>query len=125
MTARTVLVIDDHGGFRVTARRVLERDGWTVVGEAVDGRSGLVAAAALAPDVVLLDIGLPDVDGFEVAERLSQANDAPSIVLISSRDRDAYGDRIPKSRAIGFLSKTELDGPALRSLVSGAGGPRT
>ena len=118
MTPRTILVVDDHGGFRATARRLLERDGWTVVGEAVDGRSGLAAATALAPDVVLLDVGLPDVDGFEVAELLARAKDAPSIVLTSSRDLETYGERVRVSRAIGFLSKTELDGPALRSLVS-------
>ena len=122
MTASTILVIDDHGGFRATARRMLERDGWTVVGEAADGRTGLAAVAELAPDVVLLDIGLPDIDGFDVAERLASAgtSDAPSVVLISSRDRSDYGDRLPRSRAAGFLSKDELDGPTLRSLVTRA-----
>lgn len=119
VTASTILVIDDHGGFRATARRMLERDGWTVVGEAADGRSGLAAVAELAPDVVLLDIGLPDVDGFEVAEHLAQRADAPSIVLVSSRDRTSYGERITESRAAGFLSKDELDGPTVRSLVTG------
>ena len=118
MTASTILVIDDHGGFRATARRMLERDGWTVVGEAADGRSGLAAAADLAPDVVLLDVGLPDVDGFDVAEHLARRVDPPAIVLISSRDRAAYGERLRSSRAVGFLSKDELDGQALRSLVA-------
>ena len=117
--ASTILVIDDHGGFRATARRMLERDGWTVVGEAADGRSGLAAVAELAPDVVLLDIGLPDVDGFEVAEHLARRADAPSIVLVSSRDRTAYGQRINESRAAGFLSKDQLDGRTVRSLVTG------
>ena len=122
MTTSTILVIDDHGGFRATARRMLERDGWTVVGEAADGRSGLAAAAALAPDVVLLDIGLPDIDGFDVAERLASAGaaDPPSVVLVSSRDRGAYGDRVHRSGAVGFLSKDELDGGTLRSLVTRA-----
>lgn len=120
VTAPTILVIDDHSGFRATARRMLERDGWTVVGEAADGRSALAAVAELAPDVVLLDIGLPDVDGFEVAERLAGGPDAPSIVLVSSRDRAAYGERINASRAAGFLSKDEIDGHALRSLVAGS-----
>lgn len=119
VTPSTILVIDDHGGFRATARRMLERDGWTVVGEAADGRSGLAAVAELAPDVVLLDIGLPDVDGFEVAEHIAGRADAPSIVLVSSRDRTAYGQRIDESRAVGFLSKDELDGRTVRSLVTG------
>jgi DNA-binding NarL/FixJ family response regulator len=103
--ASTILVIDDHAGFRATARRMLERDGWTVVGEAADGESGLAAAAALAPDVVVLDIGLPDVDGF---------------VLVSSRDLAAYGDRVRRSPAVGFVSKDQLDGRIVRSLVTGS-----
>ena len=117
MTRPTVLVIDDHGGFRATARRLLERDGWCVVGEAADGRTGLEASAALTPDVVLLDIGLPDVDGFEVAERLAATHEPPSIVLISSRDPETYRERVRSSPASGFLPKHELDGASLRLLV--------
>jgi DNA-binding NarL/FixJ family response regulator len=122
VTASTILVIDDHGGFRATARRMLERDGWTVVGEAADGRSGLAAAAELAPDVVLLDIGLPDIDGFAVAERLATSASATAVVLISSRDPEAYRDRVRTSRVAGFIAKDRLDGAALRSLV-GPGRP--
>jgi DNA-binding NarL/FixJ family response regulator len=117
VTRPTILVVDDHRGFRATARRLLERDGWSVVGEAVDGRGGLAAAATLAPDVVLLDIGLPDIDGFVVAERIAQTGDAPSIVLISSRDQEAYRDRVRTSPAAGFIAKDELDGAALRLLL--------
>jgi DNA-binding NarL/FixJ family response regulator len=120
VTAPTILVIDDHGGFRATARRVLERDGWSVVGEAADGRSGLAAVEALAPDVVLLDIGLPDIDGFQLAEVLAASADAPSIVLVSSRDEETYRARLRTSPVAGFLAKDALDGTALRSLVAGA-----
>jgi DNA-binding NarL/FixJ family response regulator len=122
VTGPTILVVDDHGGFRATARRLLERDGWTVVGEAADGRGGLEAAAALSPDVVLLDIGLPDLDGFVVAERLASRPGGPSVVLVSSRDRDAYRDRIRTSPVAGFIAKEQLDGAALRSLL-GQGRP--
>jgi DNA-binding NarL/FixJ family response regulator len=122
VTRPTILVIDDHGGFRATVRRLLERDGWSVVGEAIDGRTGLVAAASLTPDVVLLDIGLPDLDGFAVAERLAAADDAPSIVLISSRDAETYRERVRSSPATAFLAKHELDGAALRSLLGMAPG---
>ena len=97
VTRPTILVVDDHGGFRATAKRLLESDGWAVVGEAIDGSSAMAAAAALAPDVVLLDIGLPDVDGFVVAERLAAAADAPSIILVSSRDHEAYRERVQAS----------------------------
>jgi len=119
MTSPTVLVVDDHAGFRATARRMLERDGWTVVGEAADGSTALTEAAALRPDVVLLDVGLPDADGFGVADDLASQNaGGPAIVLISSRDRSAYGGRIAASPALGFIAKDDLDGPALRALLA-------
>ena len=121
MNAPTVLVVDDHAGFRATARRLLEGDGWTVIGEAEDAASALTAVSALQPDVVLLDIGLPGIDGFEVAERLAVATDGgPAVVLVSSRDRSAYGGRLAASPAIGFVAKDELDGPGLRALVAEA-----
>ncbi len=123
MTLRTILVVDDHAGFRATARRLLERDGWTVVGEAEDGASALVAVAALSPDVVLLDIGLPDIDGFVVAERLAAgAGDTPAVVLVSSRDLGAYGSRVATSSALGFIAKDDLVGGRLRAMVAGAAG---
>jgi DNA-binding NarL/FixJ family response regulator len=119
MRAPTILVVDDHAGFRATARRLLERDGWTVVGEARDGATALAAAQALTPDVVLLDIGLPDIDGFAVAERLVAAGgDGPAVVLISSRERQAFGGRVSASSALGFVAKGDLDGPELRALVA-------
>jgi two-component system nitrate/nitrite response regulator NarL len=118
--SRRFLVVDDHAGFRATARRLLEAEGWSVVGEAADGASALAAAAALRPDAVLLDVGLPDIDGFAVAERLA-ADGTPGIVLVSSRDRGAYSTRIASSVAIGFIAKAELDGDGLRALLSSAG----
>ncbi|HEV8280630.1 MAG TPA: response regulator [Candidatus Limnocylindrales bacterium] len=123
MTARTILVVDDHAGFRATARRLLERDGWTVVGEAADGAAALAAVAALAPDVVLLDIGLPDIDGFVVTERLAAgAGDTPAVVLVSSRDLGTYGARVATSSALGFIAKDDLVGGRLRAMVAGAAG---
>ena len=114
----TILVVDDHAGFRATARRLLERDGWTVVGEAEDGLSALRAASSLRPDVVLLDIGLPGPDGFWVADHLSLDARGPVIVLVSSREADAYGDRIAMSPALGFLAKSDLDSARLRAMVA-------
>jgi DNA-binding NarL/FixJ family response regulator len=126
MRSPTVLVVDDHAGFRATARRLLERDGWTVVGEAADGSTALAAAASLAPDLVLVDIGLPDIDGFAVAERLAagraRGTPAPAVVLISSRDRTTYGSRVDASPALGFVAKDELDGARLFALVARANG---
>ena len=81
--ATSVLIVDDHPGFRASARMLLEAEGYDVVGEAGDGQAGLEAAAELHPDVVLLDIQLPDMDGFEVAAGLtangSLAGDRPDL----------------------------------------------
>lgn len=116
----TILIIDDHSGFRVQARAILEADGFIVVGEADDGASGLAAARAMHPDLVLLDIGLPDIEGFEVARELSADGPPPLVVLTSSREASSYGPRLTSSGAFGFIPKDELSGPAIRALVDGA-----
>ena len=115
--ALTVLIVDDHAGFRRSARARLQADGYVVVGEAADGTSALAESARLRPDVVLLDIQLPDIDGFEVARRLSAGTDPPAVVLISSRDAEAYGPRIGASPVRGFLPKRRLTGSALADLM--------
>jgi DNA-binding NarL/FixJ family response regulator len=114
---QTVLVVDDHEGFRTYARAFLDREGFDVVGEAVDARSAVVEARRLQPDVVLLDIQLPDGDGFEVARRLAADPRPPAIVLISTRDAADYGDRIAASGARGFILKSRLSGAAVRELL--------
>ena len=113
--SRRCLVVDDHAGFRAAARRLLESEGWEVVGEAWDGASALDAAATLRPDVVLLDIGLPDVDGFAVAEGLAAGS--ADVVLVSSRDPEAFAARISASPVRGFIAKADLDGASLRGLL--------
>ncbi len=112
----TVLIIDDHASFRVQARALLEADGFAVVGEAEDGTSGLEAARLLRPDVVLLDLGLPDVEGFEVARSLAGDPAPPMVVLTSGRDAGDFGPRLSSSRAVGFIAKEELSGAAIRAL---------
>jgi DNA-binding NarL/FixJ family response regulator len=114
----TVLIVDDHPGFRSAARALLEADGFDVVGEAANGESGLAAAARLRPGLVLLDIQLPDLDGFEVARRLSQAGDPPAVVLVSSRAASSYRRRLVDSPALGFVAKSELSGAALSALLA-------
>jgi DNA-binding NarL/FixJ family response regulator len=115
--ATTVLIVDDHAAFRVAARRVLERAGYEVVAAAADGETALRAVADLRPDVVVLDVQMPGIDGFEVAARLSEAGDAPAIVLISSRDSADFGGLVGASGARGFILKDELSGPALAALL--------
>ena len=117
--ASTVLIVDDHPSFRATARALLEADGFDVVGEARDGREGVELATRLHPDVVLLDVQLPDSTGFEVAAEIASANGTePSVVLVSSRDGSDYGEQISASGARGFVAKGELSGAAIRSLLT-------
>ena len=114
----SVLIVDDHPSFRATARALLESEGYDVVGEAEDGESALAAVASLRPALVLLDVQLPDMDGFEVAARLQEDRDSPTIVLTSSRDGCEFGSLVETSGARGFIPKAELSGAALAALLS-------
>ena len=113
----TVLIVDDHDGFRRSARALLEAEGFAVVGDAADGASAIAAVERLRPDVVLLDVQLPAMDGFAVAEQLAAAAHPPRVVLISSREAAAYGPRVSAAPVCGFLAKRELSGEALAALV--------
>jgi DNA-binding NarL/FixJ family response regulator len=116
-TVLRVLIVDDHAGFRQRARALLEGDGFDVVGEAASGAEALAAAAELHPDLVLLDVQLPDLDGFEVARRLEGANGGAAIVLTSSRDRSDYGSLLTESPVRGFVPKAELSGAVITALL--------
>jgi DNA-binding NarL/FixJ family response regulator len=114
---QTVLIVDDHPSFRASARAILEADGFDIVGEAEDGATGLTMLRALRPDVVLLDVQLPDMSGFDVCVECGDL-DSTSVVLVSSRDATDYGDLIQSSGARGFVPKAELSGAAITSLIS-------
>jgi CheY-like chemotaxis protein len=114
---RTVLIVDDHAPFRRLARRVLETGGFNVVGEAVDGASAVPAVAALRPEVVLVDVVLPDIDGFEVAELLRREPAPPLVILTSSRERADLGARLEAPTAHRFLPKSEFSSAALEALL--------
>ena len=114
---QTVLIVDDHEGFRSQARRLLDAAGFRVVGEAKDGTSALESARRLRPAIVLLDVQLPDVDGFEVARRLADAGIDTATVLISTRDSTSYRRRLAASPARGFISKSDLSGASLAALA--------
>jgi CheY-like chemotaxis protein len=116
--AITVLVVDDHAAFRASVRRLLELDGFAVVGEAPNGETGLRMARELDPDLVLLDVGLPDLSGFDVAEKLAPGR--TNVVLVSSRDQKDLGRRVHESGALGFISKEQLSGDAILDLVERA-----
>jgi DNA-binding NarL/FixJ family response regulator len=112
-----VLIVDDHPSFRSAARLLLEHEGFEVVGEAEDGESGLRASTDLHPDVVLLDINLPDIDGFDVASRICLDTAAPKVVLTSSRDPREFGPLVSRSGAQGFVPKGELSGERITALL--------
>lgn len=119
MDRPTVLIVDDHDGFRALARDLLTMADFEVVGEASDGRAALRQVRRHQPDVVLLDVRLPDLDGFAVAHELSRRPGPPTVVLVSTRDASDYGRRIADSRAAGFIPKSRLSGDALRAILDG------
>jgi DNA-binding NarL/FixJ family response regulator len=114
---RTVLIVDDHEDFRRSATALLGAEGFDVVGTVADGGAVIEAVERLRPEVVLLDIQLPDVDGVTVAGLLAGTDDPPHVVLISSRDAASYGPRIVGAPVRGFLAKRELSGASLAALV--------
>jgi len=112
-----VLIVDDHEGFRASARRMLEAEGFEVVAEAGSGAEALQAADTWSPDLILLDVYLPDLEGFDVAERLTVNGSAPAIVLTSSHDASDFGPLVERSGARGFIPKSDLSGEALRRIL--------
>ncbi|MBV9943811.1 MAG: response regulator transcription factor [Solirubrobacterales bacterium] len=115
---RSVLIVDDHPTFRASARRLLEAEGFDVVGEASDGHAAIAAVQQLQPDLVLLDVQLPDLDGFEVAARLAALGSPSAVVLTSSRNPAEYGSVVSETAVRGFVPKAELSGAVLTALLS-------
>jgi len=113
-----VLIVDDNGDFRAVARQLLERHGFVVVAEAETGISGIEKAKEHRPDIVLLDVQLPDVDGFEVAERLSHLDVPVDVILTSSLDGTDFGALVARSSALGFVPKAELSASAIEALLA-------
>jgi len=113
----SVLIVDDHFGFRAQARRMLEREGYRVVGEACDLASAIETALALEPELALVDVHLPDGDGFEVASRLGALHAAPAVVLTSSHDGAELAGCVAASGALGFVPKTDLSREAIEELL--------
>lgn len=103
-----VLIVDDHPNFRELASRLLTSGGFAVVGEAADAAEALREVVRLRPDVVLLDVVLPDCSGLAVARELAKAGDGPQVVLISSRSRSDFGDSFEWPPRCRFLPKHEL-----------------
>jgi DNA-binding NarL/FixJ family response regulator len=115
--SRSILIVDDHPSFRGMARALLESEGFDVVGEAEDGAAAIEAAQELHPDVVLLDVQLPDIDGFDVAAALTKNGSSPAIIMTSSRDARDFGSLVAKCGARGFIPKAELSAEAVSTLL--------
>jgi DNA-binding NarL/FixJ family response regulator len=115
----TVLLVDDHAGFRAQARVLLANAGFDVVAEAEDAAGALETARSLRPEVILLDVQLPDGNGFDLARAILDGDDPPIVILISSREAADYGTQIDQSGARGFISKAELSVGAITALVRG------
>jgi DNA-binding NarL/FixJ family response regulator len=116
MTQR-ILIVDDHETFRAQAKMLLEAVGYDVVGEAGDAAGAIASVRQLEPDVVLLDVQLPDGDGFGVAVEIADGAGAPRVVLISSREAADYGPRLEEAPVAGFIHKSELSRDRLEELV--------
>jgi DNA-binding NarL/FixJ family response regulator len=119
MTRPSVLIVDDHDAFRELARTVLERNGFDVIAEASDGESALAMAARLTPEVVVLDVKLPGISGFEVTRRLLARLRPPTVVLVSTAEAADYGRMIVESGATGFMTKSNLSGDTLHAILRG------
>jgi PleD family two-component response regulator len=116
--SRRVLVVDDDAAFRGLARELLEQGGFDVVGEAADGAEAVALCQQLRPGILLLDLQLPDMDGFAVAVAVAAQDTPPYVVLVSSRDASASRTRLRASPARGFIPKAELTAAALTALVA-------
>jgi DNA-binding response OmpR family regulator len=115
---RTVLIVDDDAPFRRAARELLTLEGYEVVGEAADGESSVAAAARLGPAIVLLDVQLPDIDGFDVCQQITAYAKHPIVIMTSSRDSSDFGPLVTTSGACGFVPKAELSGERVQELLS-------
>ncbi|MBA1202693.1 response regulator transcription factor [Pseudomonas capeferrum] len=118
----TVLMVDDHPTVRLAVRMLLERERFTVIGETGDGIEAVQLARTLSPDVVILDIGLPGLDGMEVIKRLHLLDPAPKVMVLTGQPPDLYVRRCLDAGIAAFVSKGEdLDSMvfALKAMVKG------
>ena len=115
-----VVIVDDHAGFRASLRALLEAGGIRVVGEAAQGGGALDLVRRLQPDLVLLDVLLPDIDGIDVAERIAGLDDAPVLVLTSSHPPRDFGHRLGQAPVRSFIAKADLSAAALCALADEA-----
>jgi two-component system invasion response regulator UvrY len=116
-----VLICDDQEAFRAAAREVVNAtQGFDVVGETGTGEESVVAAGRLQPDLVLMDVHLPGIDGLEASRRIRRANPKVAVLLLSTYDREEFAVRIAESGAIAFISKAAFGPDGLIEIWSRA-----
>lgn len=120
----SVLIVDDDDAFRDLAARVLSARGFDVAGQANSCASAIASAEALRPEAALVDVNLPDGDGFELSRKLTALPWSMRVVIISGDADAGAGDAVSRAGAAGFLGKDELASERLRNLLSGESGPR-
>lgn len=116
-TVKTLLIVDDHDSYRSFLTTMLEGQALTVCGSAEDGETALDAVEELQPDLVLLDIQLPGIDGFAVANRIAKKAKPPAVILTSTRDAEDFGHRLDAAPVLGFVPKHEMSVEALLQLL--------
>ena len=113
----TLVIVDDNVEFLASAEAMLSEEGFDVVGCVSDASLAMEEVRRLHPTVVLLDVQLPVLNGFELARQLSELDPRPIVILISSREQAAYGSELRRAPVRGFISKWELSGDALAAMV--------
>jgi len=121
MTAVTVLIVDDQAPFRDVARLVVDMaDGFAVVGEAAGGREAVAAAAELAPALVLMDMNMPDIDGFEATRQIRARHPQIRVLMLSTHDPADYRTQARAAGACDFITKSAFDPFVLQDAWAGA-----
>ncbi len=116
-----VLIVDDQLPFREAAAMVVEMtDGFEVVGEAETGEQGVEMAAELRPDLVLMDVQMPGIDGLEATRRIMSLDDPPRVLVMSTHESGSYAEPAIAAGAVGFLPKSEFGMDALEEFWAAA-----
>ena len=119
-----VLIVDDQAPFREAARAVVElTDGFELAGEAETGEDAVDRARVLSPDLVLMDVNLPGIDGLEATRRILRESDGRVVVLmVSTYEADEYAPRAAEAGAAGYIPKSEFEPDRLSEAWDAAGG---
>jgi DNA-binding NarL/FixJ family response regulator len=118
-----VLIVDDQEPFRLAARAVVEAtDGFEVAGESESGEAGVQAARDLHPDLVLMDVNLPGIDGLEATRQILDGSDAVVVLLLSTYEEEEYGPRAAECGAAAYIPKSSFEPDRLAEAWSAAAG---